>query len=393
MSPPGMPPRRALDLHVIATDPRAARPRSARALLLLLSSLLAAACATASRPRVTDAPNAIRFPEQEVTVSKLDLELEGKGEEELFGLGMTAYEAKDWVRAAAAFARIADRFPGSRREATALFNAGLAYEQLGEWRLALERFEALARGWEGSDALEASFKIAECHYRLEDLAAARTALEGIAARPDLAAADRVRVLTQLGVVQLESGRADEAEGTLRKSLATWVALDEAERQSLDPYYAAQAEYSLGEAYRGWFLAVNVDPSSAAEETLQAALENKSTLLLKAQGHYFKAIHMGDARWAVASGYRVGELYDAFRKQLLEAPLPPDMDAEHAEAYRDELRGRVRVLADKAVSAYRAALEFATRQGVNDLQFLGDAQEALRRLQAALGEDGGAKAEM
>jgi hypothetical protein len=68
-----------------------------------------------------------------------------------------------------------------------------------------------------------------------------------------------------------------------------------------------------------------------------------------------------------------------------------MDAELSQAYRDELRKRVRVLADKAVSAYQSALDFARRQGVDDLQFLGDAQDALQRLRAALGEEGGAKA--
>ena len=385
----------ALDLDLEPARSPTARPRLAPA-ALALSALLSAACATAARPPATapgGAPPAIQFPEQEVTVSKLDLELEGKSDEELFAVGMTAYEAKDWPRAAAAFARIADRFPGSRREATALFDAGLAYQQMGEWRLALERFQALARGWEGPDALEASFRIAECHYRLDDLAAAHATLAEIAGREELGPAERVRALAQLGVVELEDGRAEQAEATLRRALAAWSSIDEAQRRGLDPYYAAQAEYHLGEAYRGSFLSVNVDPSAAGEERLQAALEDKSNLLLRAQGHYLRAIRMGDARWAVASGYRVGELYDAFRTQLLEAPLPPGLDEEHAQAYRDELRRRVRVLADKAVSAYRAALEYATRQGVNDLQFLGDAQEALRRLQEAVGTDGEAKAEM
>ena len=381
-----------MDLDLDVT--RRAVPRSGRwsprgLPLAVLAAVLAASCATAPRPPAAasgpGAPPTIVFPPEEVTVSKLDLELEGKGEEELFALGMAAYEAKDWARAAAAFARIADRFPGSRREATALLDAGLAYRQLRAWRLALERFQALARGWEGPDVLEASFLVAECHYELLDLPAAHAALTAIAARPDLGAAVRVRVLAQLGVVELEDGRAEQAERTLRKALATWVGLDEAERQALDPHHAAQAQHYLGEVYREWFLAVDVDPTSAGEAQLEAALENKSTLLLRAQGHYLKAIHMGDARWAVASGIRVGELYEAFRKQLLDAPIPPELDAEHAWAYRDELRRRVRVLADKAVSAYRAALDFATRQGVNELQYLGDAQEALERLRAALGE--------
>jgi tetratricopeptide (TPR) repeat protein len=341
--------------------------------------------ASASEPPAAAEPQ-VRFDPEEVEVSKLDLELAGKNDEELFAVGTAAYGAKDFARAAAAFARIADRFAGSRHEAAALFNAGLAYEELGEWRLALERFRALARGWEGPDALEATFKMAECQYQLRELGDTHATLEGIAARPALRPESRVRVLTQLGVVELEDGRPDDAERTLRRALAAWQALGEKER--LDPYYAAQAEYYLGETYRGWFLDLAVDPSTGDERKLQEDLEHKAEMLLSAQGHYLRAIRMGDDRWAVASGYRVGELYDAFRRQLLEASLPPGLDDEAARAYRGELRRRVRVLAAKAVSAYEATLGRATRAGVDDLKFPGEAQEALRRLQDALKDEVG-----
>ncbi len=361
---------------------------------LLATALAAAALACASaRPATPAAPPPaaagepqVRFDPEEVVVSPLDLELSDKNDEELFAVGTAAYGARDFARAAAAFARVADRFAGSRHEPAALFNAGLAYEELGEWRLAQERFAALWRGYEGPDALEAAFKVAECQYQLGELGDAHATLAGIAARPELPAAARVRVLTQLGVVELEDGRPDEAERSLRRALAAWQSVSERER--LDPYYPAQAEYYLGEAYRGWFLALVVDPSTGDEGKLQEALEHKAEMLLSAQGHYLRAIRLGDDRWAVASGYRVGDLYDAFRRQLLEASLPPGLDAEAARAYRTELRRRVRVLAAKAVSAYEAALGRASRAGVDDLRFLGEAQEALRRLQAALQDEAG-----
>ena len=362
-------------------------PRIVRPTLLLAAALATSAlgCATA-QVRPAEAEAEVRFAPEEVEVSSLDLELADKNDEELFAVGTAAYGAKDYRRAAAAFARIADRFAGSRHEAAALFNAGLAYEQLEEWRLAMERFRALARGFEGPDAVEATFKVAECQYQLHELADAHATLEGIAARPALPAAARVRVLVQIGVVELEDGRPDDAERTLRRALAAWQALGETER--LDPYYPAQAEYYLGETYRGWFLALALDPSVSDERKLQEALEHKAEMLLSAQGHYLRAIRMGDDRWAVASGYRVGELYDAFRQQLLDAALPPGLDGEAARAYRDELRRRVRVLAAKAVSAYEAALGRAARSGVDDVKFLGEAQAALQRLKDALQDGAG-----
>jgi hypothetical protein len=96
--------------------------------------------------------------------------------------------------------------------------------------------------------------------------------------------------------------------------------------------------------------------------------------------------MGNDRWAVASGFRIGELYDELRSQLLEAPLPPGLDEEHAAAYRGELRKRVRVLAAKAITAYELTLSRAARSGVDDVRFLAEAQASLGRLKAALADD-------
>ncbi|HET7824074.1 MAG TPA: tetratricopeptide repeat protein, partial [Anaeromyxobacter sp.] len=295
------------------STPTSTSPSTLRRLPLAL--LLAAACATAQRPATapptgTQAPNAVTFPPEEVKVSRLDLELEGKNDEELFAIGTAAYGAGDFARAAAAFARLADLFPSSRHEAAALFNAGLAFERQEEWRLAQERFRTLERKYTGPDAIEASFRVAECQYHLRELADARATLDALARRTDLGAADRVRALAQRGIVELEDGKSEDAERTLRLALGTYASASEEER--LDERFAAQAQFYLGEVYREWFRALPIDPSRGDDAALQQELERKSEMLLSAQGHYLRAIRMGNDRWAVASGFRIGELYDELR---------------------------------------------------------------------------------
>jgi tetratricopeptide (TPR) repeat protein len=344
----------------------------------------AAAAAACLDPRVAGSAARLDFPPEEVKVSSVDLELEGKNDSELFAIGTAAFGATDYARAGAAFARLADLFPSSRHEPAALFNAGLAYERLDEWRLALERFRTLERKYEGPDAVEASFRVAECQYHLRELADARATLDRLVARQGLPAGDRVRALAQRGIVELEDGKAEEAERSLRLAVSIYRAADEEER--LDDHFAAQAQYYLGEVYREWFRALRLDPSKGDEASLQRDLESKAEMLLSAQGHYLRAIRMGNDRWAVASGFRIGELYDELRAQLLDAPLPPDLDDEHAGAYRGELRKRVRVLAAKAITAYEQTLSRAARSGVDDLRFLQDAQASLGRLKAALADD-------
>jgi len=307
----------------------------------------------------------------------------GKNDEELFAIGQAAFSAGDHARAATAFGRLADRFPASRREATALFNAGLAHQKLEQWRLAAERFRTLERKYDGPDALEAAFKVAECDYHLGELEAARAVLDGVTRRPALSTAELIRALAQRGIVELELGRTEDAERTLRLAVSAWKQGSEEER--LDDYYPSQAQFYLGEVYRGHFLAVRLDPEKDGEARLGQDLEDKASLLLSAQGHYLRAVRMGHPDWAVAAGYRIGELYDALHGALVDAPLPPGLDEEEAEAYRAELKRKVRVLITKAIAIYEQTLAVAGRARVENNRFVAETQASLDRMKRALRE--------
>ncbi|HEY6104616.1 MAG TPA: tetratricopeptide repeat protein [Anaeromyxobacteraceae bacterium] len=354
---------------------------------LLASTLLAAACATARGPAAPPPPEEIRFAEPAVVeATPLGVELAGKNDEELFAVGTAAFAAGDFPRAAAAFGRIADLFPASRHHPAALYDAGLAHQRQGEWRLALERFRALERGYLGPDADEASFRVAECRWHLGELAEARALLDGLASREDLEPLDHIRALTWRGVVELDQGDAEAAERSLRLALHAWN--QRGDRERLDDYFPAQAQYTLGEVYRSHFQAVRLDPSRDGEETLEKALELKAELLLSAQGHYLRAIRMGNPDWAVAAGYRIGELYDELHAHLTGAAPPPGLDAEAEAAYRAELARKVRVLVTKAIAVYERTLDAAQRARVENV-FVERTQASLDRMKRALSVSGAA----
>ena len=95
--------------------------------------------------------------------------------------------------------------------------------------------------------------------------------------------------------------------------------------------------------------------------------------------------MGNADWAVASGYRIGDLYDALHAAMVEAPLPPRLDAEQAEAYRTELMRKVRVLVVKAITIYEQTLTVAGRARVENNRYVAETQASLERMKQALRE--------
>ena len=355
--------------------------------------LLAAACATVRPPEGPPAaaaplvppvlPPEIVYEPEVLAPTPVDLELTDKNDEELFAIGTAAFGAGDFGRAAAAFARIADVHGQSTHAATAIFNAGLSYQKLEEWRLALERFRAFVKAYEGPDAIDAEFRIAQCFYHLDELQDARALLSALADREGLDAELRIRALAERGVVELEAGLGEDAERTLQLALSTWRAADEKER--LDEWHAAQAQFYLGEVYREWFRAIPLVPKGSDEAELAKALESKAQMLLTAQGHYIRAIRMQNEQWAVAAGFRCGELYDELRKQMLESPLPPGLTEEEAAAYRELLVQRLRILAEKAIVAYEQTLALAARARVEDNRFLEPTRKALEEMRAVLAE--------
>jgi tetratricopeptide (TPR) repeat protein len=350
---------------------------SALPVALALSVALGACAGLRPRPP----PERIEIAEPTVVeANREDLDLVGKNDEELFAVGSAAFAATDYRRAASAFARLADLFPESRHRPAALYDAGLAYERLDEWRLALERFRALSKEPSGADADEASFRAAECLYHLRELREAHAVLDRLAGRAELEPLDHIRALTQRGIVELEMGDPAAAERSLRLAVSAWGEARDKER--LDDYYPGQAQFFLGEVYRGYFQALKFDPSRDSAEKLGDDLEQKAQLLLSAQGHYLRAVRIGNPDWTIAAGYRIGELYDELYTQMMEAPLPQGLSSEEQSAYREELQRRVSVLVQKAIAIYERTLATAQRAGVTN-RFVEKTQASLDRMKKAL----------
>jgi tetratricopeptide (TPR) repeat protein len=232
------------------------------------------------------------------------------------------------------------------------------------------------------DALDAAFRVAECHYHLDDYRSAIEVLSVIAARADLRPQDRLQAMVQRGICLVEAGELDGAERQLRDSLSYWTIHKEAER--LDEYFPAQAQFFLGEIYRLFFENVELDPDKG-EEQLGKDLEYKCQMLLSAQGHYLRAIRIGEGRWATAAGFRVGALYENLYHAMLEAKVPQGFDEEQAQVYREELRKKVRVLVSKAIGIYERTLAAAERIGV-DNPFIAQTRQSLERMKQILLED-------
>jgi TolA-binding protein len=343
---------------------------------VLAAAVVGSGCAH-TRNGLVD-PNAQEVKFDEVVITG-DLELEKLNDEELFAAATSFYAAEDYAQAARYFGRICDFHPNSKHRRPSLYNAGLALEKIKAWDDAWVRFAALSDPKGTGDQLDAAFRVAECDYHLERYSDAIDVLRTIADRSELSSDKRIEARVQQGICELESGNTEAAEGTLRSVLTYWNGLPD--KDLVDDYFPGQAQFFLGEIFRLHYEAVELDGNKTTEK-LAEDLEYKSELLLSAQGHYLRAIRIGNGYWATASGNRIGGLYENMYEHMTHAPAPAELKPEEQEVYRAELRKKIRVLITKAITVYERTLEAAERIGASS-PFVQQTRESLQKMKELL----------
>lgn len=221
--------------------------------------------------------------------------------------------------------------------------------------------------------------MAETQYHLERYDEAIAVLTTVAEREDLPANRRIEARVQQGVCELEAGRTDAAEATLRKAISSYEAL--ADKDEVDDYFPAQAHFFMGELYRLHYENVKLDPAKGADK-LAEDLNYKAELLLSAQGHYLRSIRVGNGYWATAAGAQIGAMYEDLYAQMVSSPAPSELNAEEAVVYRQELRKKIRVLLTKSINIYERTLETAERIG-SQSAFVDRTRESLAKVKALL----------
>ena len=339
---------------------------------------------TAGKPDGTPNKQVVEFDPVMVTA---DLELDRLNDEELFAGGTSAFAANDFKQAARYFGRLVDFHPQSRHRRQALYNAGLAHQRLKEWNDAYGRFVELAEPAKGQgDALDASFRVAETLYHLERYDEATAMLATLVARDDLSAGRRIEAQVQQGICQVESGKTDDAEATLRKALTAYDALPD--KAEVEDYFPAQAHFFVGEIYRLHYEAVKLEASRGSDGLAQD-LNYKAELLLSAQGHYLRSIRVGNGYWATAAGAQIGALYENLYEHMVNSPTPPELNAEEAGVYRQELRKKIPVLLTKSINIYERTLEAAERIGSQNA-FVDRTRDSLEKVKSLLLADADAE---
>lgn len=121
------------------------------------------------------------------------------------------FESNEYETAIAEFKRFLYFYGEDSRAAKARYHIGMGYFRLAKYDMALDYFKKTVKAQEGSKlAIEARFRISECHLRMNDPKAAESTLLNLIEENEKRSI-RDRAFYQLGWLCLETGKIGQAD--------------------------------------------------------------------------------------------------------------------------------------------------------------------------------------
>ncbi len=257
--------------------------------------------------------------------------------------------------------KLAQEFLSSPYASAALYNAGLCLQDTGRFEEAAERYTRLCESLPDSpDVTHASFQLVQVLLDLKRWEQAAVKAEQLLASEQLSSEERLEAMAQRAAALLGAERLQDAERIARGSL-TYYRTRPTDQAIRDEMFAAQANFVLAETLRLRGQGMTL-PTDGLEEQRQVLIR-RAELLLDAQREYFNTIHLKNPRWAAASGYRIGHMYDELWEAVMNVPVPKHLASEGHDIYRIELAKLIKPLLRHAIRYWELTLMLIERTGI------------------------------
>ncbi len=298
-----------------------------------------------------------------------------QAERAAFAAGQVYERVAYFDRAAAAYEVVIKDFPQSKHAADALYNAGVLRQALGQHQKAIGHYQDYARRYKDrKDAPEVAFRIGVVYEDAGDDGRADQAFRAYAKSHRDVPRRVIEAHVRAARTSLRLGQARRAADELEAALKLYKRLDGKDKAASQTW-AAEARYYQGELLFKEYEKVSLD---VKPKLLEKTLKRKSELLGKARTVYLSVVDYQDLKWATASLYRVGQIYDSFAEAMRTAPTPRELSEADAQAYRDALDATILDIEEVAIELFQAGYQKAIQMQVYDA-YTKKIREALGRL--------------
>lgn len=353
----------------------------ARPAALLLLGIACAACG--SRPAVRDQPPPT-VVEMEPMVVEFDAAAEGDDAiraydaQSLFEDARAAFERHDFAACDTLYGELFERFPQSLYVHSALYNRGLCLEQLREHGRAAAHFRRHAQlSTELRDQRDGEFRWGYNMVKTGDYPTAIHLYTRLLEAPDLQPLDRAECHLRRGIAQFRLSRSGEAEKDLKAAMKLVEEGTEGFVEGSE--IMAEAHFRRGEVYQR--LSHHVALKLPVKK-MKADLADKVRFFRQAQDSYIAALNVKHSYWATAAGLKLGELYEQFYLDVLQAEVPTDFDPVTRQFYFVELRKQLEPLLEQSLAIYEKNITMSERIGAQN-EWVTATEDRLARLRGLI----------
>ncbi len=242
---------------------------------------------------------------------------------------------EEWSLAAANYLRLFEQFPSSPYALRALKNAALCYENLNDWYAAQNIYIRFIHQY--PDSLN---EVLEC-------------------------------LCKSGEMAYKTNRLEEALSFYQRTVDTFKE-HAATAPLLDSYYAAQAQFMIGEIRFADYLKINLNPP------FDVHLRRKVAKFNEVFQTYKETLEYQIADWSTAASCRIGMCFEEFVRAFLESPLPAGLAAEDVPIYRAKLAEAAKPYKERAMETYKKTIDQAEANKIEN-NWIAESRKRLRAL--------------
>lgn len=264
----------------------------------------------------------------------------------LFEAALQYQKADSLLEAARTFERLALHHPSSELSDKALYQAAAIRERLGDWPLAAADYSQLVESCPASSLRQQALKNAElCYENAQNWIAAKNACRRIIELNPNLPDEVVEFSYKSGDMAQRAGQTDEARQYFLETVNRYAGFVQ-QRLSLDPYYAAGAQFMFSEILFLDYKTIELTPP------FETNLKRKMNAFTDVVKGYGEAIKFQIADWTTAALFRIGESFEELSHSLVEAPIPESLSEEQRILYQQKLGERARPYQEKALETYQ-----------------------------------------
>ena len=246
----------------------------------------------------------------------------------------------------------------------ALFSAGLYRKSLGEWQAAIDNFNKYITAWPDDERVAGmTIDVAQIYADNGKPDEAMRVFDSFFSGPPAGASidQAFYARMQYGLILESKGRSPDKHWA--STLAAFATAQTSGQEiPLATEIAAQIMYKQASPGLASYMEMDISGPTRSmnerktNEILKDQLIGKAKALLTVEGTYQNILATGAGEWGLAAIIELGKAYDDMGAALANSYIPDYLTADQAEMYKMGLDDKAYLQEEKAVEAYRLALE-------------------------------------